>query len=206
MWNLYSVADNFFLHEHPKGSRTFLFIYTVPLYLSYTHIRMLRSSFTKVSSPVFPRLHRCLATVQTSKPATKRSGDISDSFVSLSGVEQAPLPDRFRQLKLDLVRNREKDIIAGWKRLLRTLREENEIIAKKGTGVIPQVEFADLENGLDSKAREEIKKRGVVVVHGVIPEKEARGYKERVEDYVHKNPHTRGKSLFKNRSWESVSC
>lgn len=155
---------------------------------------MLRSSFRR-ACPVLPRLHRCLATVQTSKPATKRTGDISDSFVSLSGAEQAPLPDRFRQLKLDLVRDREKDIIASWKRLLRTLREENEIIAKKGTGVIPQVEFADLDNGLDSKVKEEIKKRGVVVVHGVIPEKEARGYKERVEEYVHKNPHTRGKIL-----------
>lgn len=168
-------------------------------------MRMLRSSFTKVS-PVFPRLHRCLATVQTSKPATKRTGDISDSFVSLSGAEQAPLPDRFRQLKLDLVRDREKDIVASWKRLLRTLREENEIIARKGTGIIPQVKFADLENGLDSKAREEIKKRGVVVVHGVIPEQEARGYKERVEEYVHKNPSTRGKSWFRNRSWESILC
>lgn len=155
---------------------------------------MLRSSFTKAASPVFPRLHRCLATVQTPKPAPKRTGDISDSFVSLSGVERAPLPDRFRQLKLELVRGREKEIVASWNRLLRTLREENEIIANKGTAVIPQVEFADLENGLDSKASEEIKKRGVVVVHGVIPEKEARAYKECVEEYVHKNPHTRGKS------------
>lgn len=151
------------------------FFFTVPLHILHAHIyiylyKMLRSSFSK-ASPVFPRLHRCLATVQTSKPATKRTGDISDSFVSLSGGEQAPLPDRFRQLKLDLVRDREKDIIAGWKRLLRTLREENEIIDSKGTAVIPQVEFSDLDSGLDSKVKEEIKKRGVVVVNGVIPER-----------------------------------
>ncbi|KAM0265616.1 hypothetical protein ACHAQJ_000049 [Trichoderma viride] len=152
---------------------------------------MLRSSFTK-ASPVFSRLHhRCLATVQASKPAPKRQGDISDSFVSLSGAEQAPLPDRFRQLKLDLVRDREKEIVASWTKLLRTLREENEIIAKRGPAVIPQVEFADLDNGLNNKVKEEIKKRGVVVVHGVIPEREARGYKARVEEYVQKNPHTR---------------
>jgi hypothetical protein len=157
---------------------------------------MLRSSFAK-ASPALPRLHRCLATVQTAKAAPKRQGDISDSFVSLSGVEQAPLPDRFRQLKLDLVRGREKEIVASWTKLLRTLREENEIIAKKGPGVIPQVEFTDLDNGLDNKVKEEIKKRGVVVVHGVIPEKEARGYKARVEEYVQKNPHTRGKTWSK---------
>ncbi|KAL6696523.1 hypothetical protein J3F84DRAFT_370355 [Trichoderma pleuroticola] len=151
---------------------------------------MLRSSLIK-ASPVLPRLHRCLATVQTPKPAPKRQGDISDSFVSLSGVEQAPLPDRFRQLKLELVRGREKEIAAGWTRLLRTLRRENEVIAQKGPAVIPQVEFSDLNFGLDSKVKEEIKKRGVVVVHGVIPEGEAREYKARVEEYVKQNPHTR---------------
>lgn len=155
-------------------------------------IKMLRSSFIK-ASPVLPRMHRCLATVQTPKPAPKRTGDISDSFVSLSGVEQAPLPDRFRQLKLELVRGREKEIAASWTRLLRTLRRENEVIAKKGPEVIPQVEFSDLNYGLDNKVKEEIKKRGVVVVHGVIPEGEAREYKARVEEYVHQNPHTRGK-------------
>lgn len=154
--------------------------------------KMLRSSFAK-ASPVLPRLYRCLATVQTPKAVPKRQGDISDSFVSLSGAEQTALPDRFRQLKLDLARGREKEIVAGWTRLLRTLQEENEVIAQKGPAVIPQVEFADLDNGLDNKVKEEIKKRGVVVVHGVIPEREARGYKARVEEYVKKNPHTRGK-------------
>lgn len=151
---------------------------------------MLRSSFTR-ASPVLPRLHRCLATVQ----APKRQGDISDSFVSLSGVEQAPLPDRFRQLKLDLVRGREQAIVASWTRLLRRLREENEEIAQKGPQVIPQVEYADLDRGLDDRLKGEIKKRGVVVVHGVIPEREARGYKEAVEEYVKKNPHTRGELI-----------
>ncbi|KAL7799219.1 hypothetical protein V8C37DRAFT_367027 [Trichoderma ceciliae] len=151
---------------------------------------MLLSSLTK-ASPVFPRLHRCLATMNALKSAPKRQGDISDSFISLSGTEQAPLPDRFRQLKLELVRGQEKEIVAGWKKLLRTLRKENDIIAQKGTGVIPQVAFADLENGLDDRIKQEIKKRGVVVVHGVIPESEARGYKAHVEEYVQKNPHTR---------------
>ncbi|KAL7938661.1 hypothetical protein V8C35DRAFT_328655 [Trichoderma chlorosporum] len=151
---------------------------------------MLRSSFIR-ASPVLPRLHRCLATVQTPKPAPKRQGDISDSFVSLSGVERAPLPDRFRQLKLELVRGREKAIAASWARLLRTLQRENEVIARKGPAVIPQVEYSDLDNGLNNEIKSEIRKRGVVVVHGVIPESEARGYKARVEEYVHQNPNTR---------------
>lgn len=152
---------------------------------------MLRSRFTRAS----PALRRCLATVQTPKPAPKRQGDISDSFVSLSGAEQTPLPDRFRQLKLELVRGREKEIVLSWQRLLHELQRENEVIARKGPEVIPQINFADLDNGLDRNVKGEILKRGVVVVHGVIPEREARGYKTSIEEYVKKNPHTRGESI-----------
>jgi hypothetical protein len=39
---------------------------------------------------------------------------------------------------------------------------------------------------------EEIRKRGVVVVKGVVPEVEARAYKGEVEEYVRKNPWTKG--------------
>ncbi|KAK1251787.1 hypothetical protein MKX07_007266 [Trichoderma sp. CBMAI-0711] len=148
---------------------------------------MLRSRFARAS----PTLRRCLATVHTPKPAPKRQGDISDSFVSLSGAEQTPLPDRFRQLKLELVRGREKEIVLSWQRLLHELQRENEVIARKGPEVIPQINFADLDNGLDRSVKGEILKRGVVVVHGVIPEREARGYKTCIEEYVKKNPQTR---------------
>lgn len=123
---------------------------------------------------------------------TKREGDISDAFVSLSGAKRVPLPDRFRQLKCDLVRGREEQLTTSWKRLLRSLQQENEIIARKGSDVIPQVEYAHLESGV-ADLKSEILKRGVVVVRGVVPEAEARAYKEQVEDYVHTNPWTRGK-------------
>ncbi len=121
----------------------------------------------------------------------KKEGDISDAFVSLSGAKRDPLPDRFRQLKCDLVRGREKQITESWNRLLRDLRTENEIIAQKGSNVVPQIEFANLESGVRG-LRGEIKKRGAVVVRGVVPEAEARAYKEEVEDYVKENPWTRG--------------
>ncbi|OAA70781.1 DUF1479 domain protein [Akanthomyces lecanii RCEF 1005] len=120
----------------------------------------------------------------------KKEGDISDAFVSLSGAKRDPLPDRFRQLKCDLVRGRGKQITESWNRLLRDLRRENEIIAQKGSNVVPQIEFANLESGVRG-LKDEIKKRGAVVVRGVVPEAEARAYKEEVEDYVKKNPWTR---------------
>ncbi|KAM3454975.1 hypothetical protein MY5147_008716 [Beauveria neobassiana] len=148
---------------------------------------MLRSCVTKSQ-------RRGLATVAAGGAAAQRSskkeGDISDAFVSLSGVKRDPLPDRFRQLKCDLVCGREKQITESWNRLLRDLKRENETIAQKGSDVVPQIEFANLESGVRG-LEDEIKKRGVVVVRGVVPEAEARAYKEEVEVYVKKNPWTR---------------
>lgn len=47
-------------------------------------------------------------TTDTSNPPTKIGGDIGDSFASVSGAQRAALPDRFRQLKLDLIRGNEQ--------------------------------------------------------------------------------------------------
>ncbi|EXL42929.1 hypothetical protein FOCG_14491 [Fusarium oxysporum f. sp. radicis-lycopersici 26381] len=143
---------------------------------------MLRASLAKPSPPV---LRRCMTSL-----ASKKEGDISDAFTSLSGAQREPLPDRYRQLKLNLLQGRQDKIVQSWKKLLRELKRENEIVAKKGPGVIPQVDFKDLEKSSDG-LREEVKKRGVVVVRGVIPEGEARAYKAEVEEYVAKNPSTR---------------
>ncbi|EMT73401.1 hypothetical protein NOF04DRAFT_3579 [Fusarium oxysporum II5] len=143
---------------------------------------MLRASLAKPSRPV---LRRCMTSL-----ASKKEGDISDAFTSLSGAQREPLPDRYRQLKLNLLQGRQDKIVQSWKKLLRELKRENEIVAKKGPGVIPQIDFKDLEKSSDG-LREEVKKRGVVVVRGVIPEGEARAYKAEVEEYVAKNPSTR---------------
>ncbi|KND86824.1 Uncharacterized protein YbiU [Tolypocladium ophioglossoides CBS 100239] len=149
---------------------------------------MLRPSLAKIARTVAP-VSRPASTAAAQK-SSKKEGDISDAFVSLSGAQRAPLPDRFRQLKCDLVRGREEAVVESWSRLLRELRKENDIIAARGSDVIPQVEFADLEGGCE-RLEEEIKKRGAVVVRGVIPEAEARAYKAEVEEYVRRNPHTR---------------
>lgn len=152
---------------------------------------MLRSTASRTGTPSVA-LRRYLATVADGAPKIpKREGDISDAFVSLSGAKRDPLPDRFRELKCALVRGREKQIVDSWKRLLRSLREENELIARKGSAIIPQVEFSNLDSGIAS-LKGEILKRGAVVVRGVVPEAEARAYKDEVEDYVKTNPWTRG--------------
>lgn len=137
-------------------------------------------------------------TATTTTTAGKREGDISDSFASLSGLHSQPLPDEFRALKLALVADHdEAAIVASWTRLLAALRTENETIARLGPDVIPQVRFSHLEQDLADQ-RAELHKRGVAVVRGVIPEAEARAYKDQVEEYVQQNsvsaggPGTRG--------------
>ncbi|KAJ4202251.1 hypothetical protein NW767_006210 [Fusarium falciforme] len=146
---------------------------------------MLRASLAKTPKGFCRRM-----TTAAAQKSTKKEGDISDAFTSLSGAKREPLPDRFRELKCELVRGREKEIVASWDRLLRQLKRENEIIAKKGPSVIPQVEFSDFEKDVDV-LKEEIRKRGAVVIKGVIPEAEARAYKDEIEEYVKKNPSTR---------------
>ncbi|KAI0864864.1 DUF1479 domain protein [Xylaria cubensis] len=119
---------------------------------------------------------------------TKREGSIADSFASLSGGSK-PLPQRFLDLKRSLVAGHEDQVTESWQRLLTQLKQENRILAKEGSGVIPSLQFANLEEDL-TKLRSEIKKRGVVVIKGVIPEDEAASYKSDLEEYVRQNPST----------------
>ncbi|EOO01230.1 putative duf1479 domain protein [Phaeoacremonium minimum UCRPA7] len=125
-------------------------------------------------------------------PLAKKEGDISDSFGSLSGTEAKPLPDSFRELKLSLVAGREEQIKASWNRLLQRLKIENDIVAQGGSNVIPEVQYDELLGNID-RLKDEIHKRGVVVIRGVIGEAEARAYKSEIEEYVRKNPSTRGR-------------
>lgn len=132
----------------------------------------------------------------------KKEGDISSVFVSLSGADRPPLPDRFRQIKNSLIAGREDKVIASWNRLLEELRKENETIAAQGSAVIPTVEFDNLESEL-GRLKPEIQKRGAAVIRGVVPEAEARAYKSEIEEYVKKNPSTKGEipSCASHRIW-----
>ncbi|KAK4132718.1 DUF1479-domain-containing protein [Trichocladium antarcticum] len=132
-----------------------------------------------------------MTSMDSSPPSGKAEGDISDTFASLSGRKAPPLPDRFRKLKLRLVNGHEGAVIASWERLLAILRKENELIAQTGPAIIPEVRFSHLHQDLASN-KQEIKKRGVAVIRGVIPEDEARAYKFEIAEYARQNPQTRG--------------
>jgi hypothetical protein len=122
---------------------------------------------------------------------TKREANIGDTFASLAGKEDVPLPDRFRQLKLSLTAGKEAEIIASWRRLLRALKADNDITAAQGTNLIPVVQYDRLEEDL-RRLKEGIRRCGAAVIRGVIPQDEARAYKDDIENYIRKNPRTRG--------------
>lgn len=65
---------------------------------------------------------------------------------------------------------------------------------QKGPDIIPQIDYEDFIVSRNDFV-DEVKRRGVAVVRGVVAEQEARGYKTEVEEYVRANPWTRGKLL-----------
>lgn len=155
---------------------------------------MLRTS--KIIQPVLHQTRSVMmAAAQThTEVNVKREGDISDSFVSLSGTERPPLPQRFLDLKKTLVAGHEDQVTDSWKRLLERLRVESDAIAKVGPKIIPDIDFDNLDSDL-VRFGAELKKRGVAVIRNVVPEKEARAYKDEIEEYARQNPSTRGMAL-----------
>ena len=136
-----------------------------------------------------------LKRMSTSTQQTRKEGDISSVFVSLSskdGEQQTQLPEEFAHLKKRLIAGREDQIQRSWNRLLYQLREEVRTIQHHGSEVIPSIDYKDI-HAAPRSFQDELRKRGVAVIRGVVPENEARGYKEEIEEYVRENPGTRGK-------------
>jgi hypothetical protein len=129
----------------------------------------------------------------------RRAGDISDAFTSLSGQSFTPLPQKYADQKGRLIAGREDEIRASWDRLLERLKEEIPILAQAGSSVIPEIDFKHITRPSE-QFKADLKKRGVAVVRGVVPEEQALAWKEGIREYVRANPHTKGKeacSVFK---------
>ncbi|CAD6440469.1 446de36d-d1cc-4328-b8cf-7af3e9558fc5 [Sclerotinia trifoliorum] len=124
---------------------------------------------------------------------TKQEGDISSVFASLSGTKATPLPERFADIKRNLIRGHEEAVQASFTRLIDRLAVENRKVAELGPKIIPSVAFRDIvEKNVTEEQLKEMRDKGSVVIRGVVDEKMARGYKEEVENYVKSNPSTKG--------------
>lgn len=99
----------------------------------------------------------------------KRPGTIMDVFTTSTTAEEQPLPARFAQIKKEICNDPEA-MMRGWRRVLKELEGVSEEIGKKGGDMIPYVSFEDICQGLKGEQLEAVKKTGVVVVRGAVPE------------------------------------
>jgi hypothetical protein len=141
-----------------------------------------------------PILHRTLATATQPhiSRALRAEGDISSVFASLSGNEAVPLPTRFADIKSSLIHGHEPEITASWSRLLSSLRTEIDHISSAGSDIIPSLGFSDIGN--HSRVHpfaNSLRKRGVAIIRGVVPEEEALKWKSEIGDYIVANPQTK---------------
>lgn len=126
---------------------------------------------------------------------SKAEGDISSVFSSLSGAERPPLPQRFADLKKHLIAGHEEQVKAAWNELLLRLRREIDCIHSMGPRVVPTIDFKDVKKGsVGEDFNKAMKRHGVAVVKGVVPEEQALQWKEDAREYIKKNPHTKGKA------------
>jgi hypothetical protein len=121
---------------------------------------------------------------------SKREGDISDAFASLSGMQFKQLDPRFAEIKQNLVVGHEEALHASWNRLLASLREEIPLIREQKSKVIPEIDFKDID-AASPEFRAEHKKRGVAVIRNVLPEQEVLHLKQELREYIASNPHTK---------------
>jgi len=129
-------------------------------------------------------------TAATTTTTGKKEGTIADSFVSLSGLQFAPLEPRFATIKQELIRGNEDAVQASWNRLLQRLQTETRIITQLGSKVIPEIDRKDLDSP-DQAFNEEYRKRGVAVIRNVVPQDEALEMKEGLKRYIRANPQTK---------------
>lgn len=162
----------------------------------------LYSTISPKRTPLLPRqtsLHR-YATSQTATveklASSKAEGDISSVFYSLSGAERPPLPQRFAHLKKHLIAGHEEQVKTAWNDLLTRLKREIDCIHSMGPRVVPTIDFKDVKKGIVGEDFNiAMKRHGVAVVKGVVPEEQALKWKGDAREYINKNPHTKGKTL-----------
>lgn len=125
-----------------------------------------------------------------SKAKVRDTGDISSVFTSLGKDELFLLPQKYAEIKRNLVNNKD-ELTASWRRLKRALADGIEEIKQTGPDIIPIVLFTELDN-ISEQKRKEIEKRGSLIIKTVIPKEKAIQLKNNVIDYIDTNQNTKG--------------
>lgn len=121
--------------------------------------------------------------------ATKPSkGNISSVFAHLGGGKPA-LDSHFVDIKKQIVPGEEQKakIQASYERLIQAFEKEKKEIHELGSKVIPEIHINDIKknNGkLPDDIAQLVKKRGGLVVRGVLERDQAIQYKQDIKDYI----------------------
>lgn len=154
-------------------------------------------------------LHTTRAVRSDRETQTKKEGTIASVFASLSGAGDNILPTRFCDLKQEMVGGKKHadSMLKSWREVLQALQPEVDHIVKTGPAVIPTVQYPGahkpLEQWMDAATLAEIRRRGVVIIKGVVSKEQALGWKKAIQDYVKANPEVRGESW---QLWLSASA
>lgn len=131
--------------------------------------------------------------MQSASTESRKEGDISSVFSSLSGEVQKPLPQRFAEQKQRLISGNEDAVRHAWNTLLPQLRREIEEIKSIGPAIVPELDFKDIEHpNTQQDFAKRLKKTGVAVIRDVVSEEEALGWKSEIREYIKQNPQTKG--------------
>ncbi|KAK0118605.1 hypothetical protein ONS96_011696 [Cadophora gregata f. sp. sojae] len=115
----------------------------------------------------------------------KQEGDISSSFTTFSGRKAEPLPERFRDLKHKITVGFEEQIQKSWDDLVEVLKVRTEEVATKRESIIPQIKFTDIRDGtVPSASIDAIRRTGVAVIRGVMPENVTQSLLSDVRQYL----------------------
>lgn len=123
------------------------------------------------------------------KAKIKESGDISSVFNTFTS-ENYELLKEYTDIKKGLIRD-EKELRESWIRLKESLREEIKSIQNKGSSIIPSIDYSQLDS-LEKEEKDEIIKRGCLIIRNVVPREEVEQWKEDVAEYIKTNPNTKG--------------
>ncbi|KAF8331466.1 DUF1479-domain-containing protein [Cantharellus anzutake] len=125
-----------------------------------------------------------------SNQQAKPGSDISDAFSSLAGAPILELPQRYSELKKELVPGlRDQEVLLkNWNEVLDCLKHTNARIKEQGGKIIPRLLFSDIENGrIDPDILEQVRSVGTVIVKGAVTKEQALGWKESIKRYAADN-------------------
>ncbi|KAK8861552.1 hypothetical protein IAR55_002374 [Kwoniella newhampshirensis] len=133
------------------------------------------------------------STRQSTRKA-REEGDISSVFASLAGESEKPLPDRFAQLKREIVGDEanQRRLVESWSRLTGHLEKVSCEIQERQQDCVPQTTYEEFTSSRSSDLVDRIKTCGSVIIRNVVQEETAQGWLERLREYIKLNPGVKG--------------